>query len=316
MTWGQLRLQLQTSAPGVSLDLLDEWLNTRYEQVLEATDWQGLNYHATVETLAAYQSTTDSVTVTIGSTAVVGAGTAWTSASTLGRKFYIPGDAVIYTVAAWTDATHLTLDRGYEGNGVTDTGTVLAGDAYVIMQNVYALPGDVRAITTITDPVSGFPLNPMSKDQLDQSAGPRTLVNDPKCWAPIEDSNEASPPVVKQVEFFPPPLYARGMLVEYIHVATAFDGGNTSGVPLPFVSNTVLLAGVRADIWNHLEKPAKALIYENAFTRELDRLLLVEHAQRRVKVPVKMADRFTRHRLARASRGFNNAWGPGAGGPN
>lgn len=384
MTWGQLRFQLQTSAPGVSLDLIDEWLNTRYEQVLEATDWQGLNYHTTVQTQAAYQSGTgiatttatggsasltitvasatglaigqtvagagiaggttvanlaglvvtlsavttaalnatqltftssDSVTVQMGNSTVTGADTWWTSAI-VGQKFYVPGDVGIYTVTAVGSNTSLTLDRPYEGNGVDLPGTTYAGSNYVLMQNVYPLPSDVRAISTVLDPVTGFPLNPMSKDQLDQSAGPRTLVNDPTCFAPIEDSNEAFPPVIKQIEFFPPPLHNRGMVIEYLHVATAFDGGNTSGTPLPFVSNTVLLAGVRADIAAHLGNAAQALIYGKAFDRELDRLLLVEHAQRRVKVRVQMADRFTRHRLQRASRGFNNAWGPGAGGPN
>lgn len=315
MTWGQLRLQLQTSAPGVSLDLLDEWLNTRYEQVLEATDWQGLKYHAIVRTQAAYQSSTDSVTFTVGNAAVVGAGTTWT-AGLVGQKMYRPGDSTIYTVTTWTDATHLALDRPYEGNGIDPPATAYAGAPYVFMQNVYALPGDVRSIVEVLDPVSGFPMNLMSKAQLDQSAGPRTLVNDPKSCAPIEDSAETSPPVVKQLEFFPPPLHARGFPVEYVHTALAFDGGNTSGVPLPFVSNTVLLAGVRADIATHLEKPAQAVIYEAAFMRELNRLLLVEHAQRRVKTPIRMADRFTRHRLNRASRGTNNSWGPGAGGPN
>lgn len=314
MTWGQLRLQLQTSAPGIPLDLLDEWLNTRYEQVLEATDWQGLKYHTTVQTTAAYQSSADSVTFVVGSNTVTGSGTSWTSAIT-GQKIYRPGDAVTY-IATYVSATSLTLDRNYEGNGVDASGTVYSGSSYVLMQNVYQLPSDVRSIASVIDPVTGFPLNPMSKDQLDQSAGPRTLVNDPTAYAPIEDSNESSLPVVKQIEFFPPPLYARGMTVEYVHTANAFDGGNTAGSPLPFVSNTVLLAGVRADIAVHLGKAAQALAYESAFARELDRLLLVEHAQRRVKTPIRMADRFTRHRLQRASRGFNNAWGPGAGGPN
>ncbi len=385
MTWGQLRLQLQTSAPGVSLDLIDGWLNARYEQVLEVTDWQGLKYHTTILTQAAYQSgagiatttatanaasftitvasnagilvgqtaigagipgittsvtavagstvtlsamttaalnntqvtfnSADTVTVEMGSDVVTGANTWWTSAI-VGQRFYIPGDVGIYTVTAVASNTSLALDRNYEGNGVDLPGTVYPAVNYVLMQNVYDMPSDCRSIATVMDPVTGFPLNPMSKDQLDMSAGPRTLVSDPTCFAPIEDTNEGSPPVIRQIEFFPPPLHARGMVIEYVHIATAWNGSSTSLSPLPFVSSTVLLEGVRADIATHLEKMAQAMKYEAAFERELNRLLLVEHAQRRVKVKIFMADRFTRHRLQRASRGFNNAWGPGAGGPN
>ena len=49
MTWGQLRLTLQIAAPGVSLDLVDAWINARYEKILERTDWSGLNRHGTTQ---------------------------------------------------------------------------------------------------------------------------------------------------------------------------------------------------------------------------------------------------------------------------
>lgn len=315
MTWGQFRLSLQTAAPGVSLDLIDEYLNTTYEQVLEATDWQGLDYHTTIQTKAAYQSSTDSATLTVGSPTIVASGTLW-SGTLIGEKFYRPGDSVIYNIAALPDTTHITLDRGYEGNGFDAAGTVYSASPYVFMQNVYAMPADVRSIKSILNPVTGLPLDQMSKTELDQSAGPRTLVADPGAFAPIEDSNESSPPVIKQVEFYPPPLRMRGMVVEYVHTATGFDGGNTSGSPLPFISSTIMLAGCRAKIAVYLKDQAGAVLYKAEFKEELDRLLLLEHAQRRVKVPVRMANRFTRHRLQRAGRGYNNTWGPGAGGPN
>lgn len=313
-TWGQLRFQLQTSAPGVSADLLDEWLNSRYEQVLEATDWTGLEYHATIQTKAAYQSTTDSVTFTVGSTTVTGSGTSWTSAIT-GLKIYRPGDTVIYT-ATYASGTGLTLDRPYEGNGTDAPGTVYAASPYVFMQNVYPLPTDVGTVTSIIDPVTGFPLTRFSKDNLDFSAGPRTLVQNPGGYCLYDDGPETSPPVLHQVEFYPPPLYARGMLMEYIHAAQGFDGGNTSGSPLPWVSNSILLAGCRADINTYLGKMAQSMKYEAEFTRELNRMLLLEHTQRRTKTKVRMASRFVRHRMARAARGLNPYWGPGAGGPN
>lgn len=315
MTWGQLRLQLQTSAPEVSLDLLDEWLNTRYEQVLEATDWIGLKAHSTIQTTAAYQSVTDTVTATVGSTAVAGLGTTWTTAIT-GQRFYVPGNTATY-IAAYVSGASLTLDRPYEGNGSDPAGTVYAASPYVFMQNVYSLPSDCRSVVTVLDAITGLPLGSFTKDGLDRSVGPRTLVGYPQSWAEYDDSTELSPPVLHQIELYPPPLYARGFPLEYLRAALGFDGGNTSGNPLPFVSNSVLLHGVRADIQLHLKDFTAAKGYELMFQEELARLLRVEHQQRRVKTSLKMADRFTRHRLARAARGMQNAWRGGTpGGPN
>lgn len=323
-TWGGLRMQLALSMPGVPLDSWDEFINGRYEQVLEAADWQGVKYHAALQTIAAYQSTSDTVTLTVGSASVAGVGTAWTSAATLGMKLYRPGDTVIYTVAAWGSSNSLTLDRPYEGKGTDLAGVVYAGAAYVLMQNVYALPADVRTVVSLIDPVSGLPLQQMSKEGLDAAAGVRTLVQDPQCWALTDDSTEESPPVAHQVELYPPPMRARGISVEYLHAADGFDGSNTGAGPMPWVSMSVLLYGCRADGHAYLAgqsaEPGPHLqlvkMYEAKFQEELARLLRVEFQQRRPKTALRMADRFTRHRLARSTRGLANNWGIGAGGPD
>lgn len=313
-TWGQLRLILQTGAPEVPLDLLDSWLNERYEQVLEATDWIGRKAHASLETTAAYQSSTDSVTATVGSTAVTGLHTSWTSAIT-GQRFYIPGDTAVY-VMTYVSATSLTLDRAYEGQGSDPAGTVYSASPYVFMQDVYTLPSDCDSVVTVLDPISGQPLAPFTKDGLDASVASRALIGYPQSWAQYDDSAEASPPVLHQIQLYPPPQYARGFPLEYLRLANAFTGSNTSSSPLPFLSNSVLLNGVRADIQVYLENFTGAKGYEAMFENELARLLRVEHTQRRVKTSVKMADRFTRHRLARSARGLMSAWRGGEpGGP-
>jgi hypothetical protein len=303
------------TAPDASINVVDEFLNTRYEQVLEATDWTGLRSRSTLETQAAYQSATDTATLTVGSSAVVGVGTAWTSAR-IGQKFYRTGDTPVYTVAAWTDGTHLTLDRAYEGNGSDAAGVVYAGSAYVFMQNVYALPSDCRSVERILDADSNMPLVPLTPAALDASAGTRALVADPDCYAEIEDSPESAPPVLHQVELYPPPLYARGFTVEYLRAAFSFNGLNLTQSPLPFVSSSVLLYGVRADVAAFQGKLPLAQMYEAKFQEELKRLLLVEHAFRRQKGTLQMAGRFTRHRLARSTRGLNTAWRGDPGGAN
>ena len=306
-TWGNLRFLLLQAAsgqtPAPSLDLIDSWLNSRYGQVLEANGWIGLRARTTLTTTAAYQSGTDTVTLTVGSAAVTGTGTSWTSGR-IGMRFYRPGDTVIYTVTAVGGATSLTLDRPYEGNGVNAVGTVYAASGYVFHQDVYALPADARGIESVIDVVTGFPMQGFTQAELEQSIGPRTLIADPESYAEIEDTAEpASGATLHQLQFYPPPRFARGYTLEYLREANRFNGTNLAQSPLPFVSDTVLLNGVRADISIWQGNLTVAAAYEAKFREELQRLQLLEHSQRKKPARLQMADRFTRHRLARAERG-------------
>ena len=315
MTWGQLRLLVQAEFPSVvSADLLDGALNSRYEQVLEAADWTGLREHAILQTQAAYQSSTDTATLTLGSNAVTGVGTAWT-AGYVGWRFYVPGDTVIYSVVTVPGVGSLTLDRAYEGNGYDAPGTVYTLKPYVFMQHIYALPADCDSLVTVLDPVTMLPMQKFSKDGLDRSYGPRTFLNDPLSYCTYDDSPETAPPVLHQIEFAPPPVRSRGIPIEYQREIVFFDGTNTSLSPLPFVSGTVLLYGARADLAASGGELAKAKLYEAKFQEELAKLLRKEMAARK-KPKLMMDDRFTRHRIARAGRGLNRYWGPGQGGPN
>jgi hypothetical protein len=329
MTWGQLRFQLKTAAPGIADDLLDEFLNARYEQVLGKTNWRGLEASGTVQTTAAYQSGADTVTLTVGSASVVGSGTAWVTGQT-GLLLYRTGDLSVYTFT-YVTATSGTLDRPYDGNGSDAAGTVYANSAYVLMQDTYDLPSDLATLISALNPTTGFPLDRFSMAEMRASLGPRTLVQAPTSYAVDDDSSEQTPPVTHQIRFYPPPLNAAGIPIEYIRSATGFDGSDTNASPLPFVSNTVLLEGCRADVQLYLASQAAAAGsggaaaahaklaegYELKFTRELGRMLLEEHARRRKLAPMQMADRFTRHRMARATRGMRSNWRGGTpGGSN
>ena len=306
---------LQQSVPGVSLDLLDSWLNERYRSVLSATDWNGLKAHSVLQTTAAYQSpTTESVTLSVGSPSVTGVGTLWSDPGVTGRQFYRTGDQTVYTVAALNSPTSLTLDRPYEGNGTDSPGAAYAGAAYAFMTDIYALPDDTRAPVTVINPVTGKPMGEFTKDGMDVSRGTRATVGDPWAFCIYDDSPESSPPVNKQIQFYPPPKYARGLDVEYLRDANVFNGENTNSSPLPFVTDAVLLAGTRADAWLHLEKIQKAAGYQLAFNTELARMLQVEHTENRRKTSFHMNPAFTRHRLARIDRIHGRNWGLGQGG--
>lgn len=304
MTWGQLRFNVLQSSPGISITLVDEWLNSRYEQVLEATDWTGIHARATIETQAAYQSGSDTVTLTVGSDAVAGLGTAFT-ANLVGMRFYAAGDNPIYTVKAYTDATHITLDRPYEGRANDAPGAVYPHMAYTFMQNVYPLPADCRAIERLYDATYQYPMQEMTPGELAESNGPVTHLGDPQIFAQIEDTPEViGAPTVHQVQLSPAPRYARGHVLEYLRDPYRFTGINLTQCPLPFVSTSVLMYGVRADIAAYQGKMQQAAAYESKYKQELNQLLQVEHSQRRAPGTIRMAPRFTRHRLERAVRGY------------
>ena len=321
-TWGQLRMLLQTSCPGVSLDLLDEWLNERYKSVLSATDWNGLKSHWMLQTEAAYNSVPgETVTLTVGSATVTGTATYWSDVTgnpygyVTGRQFFRPGDRQVYVIAAINSLTSITLDRPYEGNG-TDFGATYSGQPYTMMRDIYTLPDDASVPVTIINPATGKPMGEFTKDGMDVSRGTRATTGDPWSFCIYDDTPETSPPVAHQVQLYPPPKYARGFDTEYLRNANIFTGENTKASPLPFVTDTVLLSGARADAWLHLENFQKAAGYQVAYQTELDRMLLAEHTRNRKTTSFHMETRFTRHRAARVDRQYGRMWGPGQGGPN
>lgn len=225
MTWGQIRFQILQTSPGLNLDILDGWLNARYEQVLEAGDWTGIHARASITT--------------------------------------------------------------------------------IIGEPVYTLPPDCSSVETIIDPITGYPLIRFTPGELDDSAGLRTQVCNPAYFAEIEPEPEmVNQTPLHQITLFPTPSAVLTYGVEYLRSAFGFDSQNLSQSPLPFVSMSVLLFGVRADIALAAGKLPQAQGYESQFKEELLRLLRVEHAQRRAKPTMRMAARFVRHRLDRVLRGY------------
>ncbi len=221
----------------------------------------------------------------------------------------------------WRGKQALTLDRPYEGNGSDLAGTVKAGSAYVFMQHIYSLPSDCSSVIEIIGSVAEQPLVEFSQLGLDRSTAIRTLIGEPQAFAVYDDTPEAVPPVLHQVEFYPPPQYARGLELSYIRTNVYFDGQSTSLGPLPWISSATLLYGCKADIAIDQEKFGKAKALEGKFQEQLAADLRQEFHQRKPYTAMSMASRFTRHRMQRTNRGggshnFGPDGPPGIPGPN
>jgi len=290
--WGQLRMQIQQSVPGLTLDKTDEFLTTRYARVLDHMRWFWLEQTAYVETIAPYRSTTDTVAVTQGSNAIVGTGTNWTSGFN-GFKFQAEADGAFY-VFTFVDATHATLDRVYEDS--TESGL-----GYSLFKNVYPLPSDCKRVLEVESADDGFPLDELTEMEMGNSVGFRDEIGSPAVYAITPSPESLDGGTTWQIEFFPIPGYAKGYPVRYERSGNAFTGSNTGSSPLPFVSDGVLLSGARADAWADAQNPNQAKLYEMKF---LDELATMTRAARRQMGAAKLkpARRYTRHRIRRLLR--------------
>lgn len=292
MTWGELRLQLRISAPGVADDLIDESVNNRYARVLEHRAWSWLETSAYVESIAPYSSTTDTVAVTQGSNAITGTGTTWSSALN-GLKFQLVSDGTFYSFT-YVSATTATLDRVYEG-------TTSTASPYRLFTNIYALPDDFKAILQESSAENGFDLTPLDEVGMGEQVGFRNAIGTPEVYAITPSPEDLDGGFSWQIEMFPIPTAAKGYPIRYLRAAPAFDGVNTSDNPLPFVSDAVILAGCRADLNAHLEKFQKAAYYEVRFEDELKTMTMADVLKQPIR-QLQMARRFTRHRLLRSMR--------------
>jgi hypothetical protein len=270
-SWGQIRLLLQKFAgPQISLDQIDHAINARYELILSLMNWHAIEASAVLRTTAAYSA--GAITLTTGSTAVTGVGTAWTSAMS-GRQLFL-GNGPVYTVTILS-ATSLTLDRPFEGT---------AYGAYWLAQTLYQLPDDCRNLRSISSPVDGANLDAIDEDVFGELEGSFLAVNEPAgSYVPQPDGVDGQTgATVQQILLYPVPTLAQGYPIKYDAVAEAFDGSSTTDAPLAAVSSSALIAGAKADL--ELEKPngslAKAAAYEAMYAAFFRAMIHLENDKR------------------------------------
>lgn len=291
-TWGQIRLLLQQFAgPRISLDVIDHAIRARYELILSLMEWKGVEASGVLETQAAYNAGT--ITLTAGSTAVVGVGTAWSGAYS-GWQLFL-GSGPVYTVTI-TSGTTLTLDRPFEGGPQS---------AYWLAQSIYQLPDNCRELRSIFSPFDGGQLPSIDEDIFGALEGSFLAINMPSTnYVPQPDGIDAvTGATVQQILLYPVPTLAQGYPIKYDAIAVSFDGTSTTEGPLAFVSSAGLIAGCKADL--ELEKPngslAKSQTFEAAFASFFRAMLHVENAKRPAQRMIQ-EDQYWVHRTQRFLR--------------
>ena len=145
MTYGQLKLRLTQAFPSISLDLIEGWVNDRYQEILGELPWFRENIQAVLETSAPY--TTGTVSVVQGSSNLTLTGGAW-DASVHGVGFRVTGQPDYYEFSATSPTTGL-LERAYDG-------PTADGAAYSLFQFVFPLPANCVPEHVIVDPDSDW----------------------------------------------------------------------------------------------------------------------------------------------------------------
>jgi hypothetical protein len=281
-TWGQIRYELTKGNPGVDLELLNGWIKSAYQEILDHRKWPLLeDQDADIVTVAPYRDGT--VSLTNGSTTVTGTDTTFTSAMT-GRRFRVTGRYEIYTFT-YVGATSGTLDRNYEGD--TDTEAT-----YEIFKSVFSLESDVGVLNGVTNPYLGIDMTKYTSQRLDDEAAGRSTFGHSSVFVPLSKTT---------VELYPIPDAVYSYPYRFSPDPTEFSGSNTTASPLAWITDDAIIAGAQYRILRNAKDYAGADREESRFQRMLMQLSDKE-SRRAGPTPIRMEPQFTTHRRIRASR--------------
>uniref|UniRef100_A0A6M3IFK9 Putative tail protein n=1 Tax=viral metagenome TaxID=1070528 RepID=A0A6M3IFK9_9ZZZZ len=111
-----MALNIREFCPFLSIPVIKQRINVRYKQIIGAEDWEFLRDSTTVKLIGVHTSTSsETVTVTEDSTAVLGVGTTFTTDCAAGDYFLVGTEDQPYVVSSVTDNLNLVLEQVYGG---------------------------------------------------------------------------------------------------------------------------------------------------------------------------------------------------------
>lgn len=294
MTYGQIKMQLQKLLPGVDQELLEGWIQGRYQRILDTVSWKRQEAESVIAAPASYAIGT--VTATQGSNVVTSDGTTptvWSSAMN-GRMIRIANGQEYYQFT-FVSATSGTLDRNYEGISTT-------ASAYRIDQNVFLMPSNariIRGVRPLHDRARGLEI--LTPGDLNRVSSFRSSYGTPRYAAPTWD-NFSDPPQL-QLELYPVPSsptptgQVLSWVIDYIFDEAELDKDGSSATLKPFARPAAIMAGVCADCMR--PRPqwpgdiAAAQLYEADYTALVEQQLMI-NAQQRGPQSIKLAPHLRR----------------------
>lgn len=286
MTYGQLKLRLTQAFPGISLDLIEGWINDRYQEILAELPWTRLTVMSVLQTTAPY--TQGTVTVTQGSNTVGLLGGAWNQNMDV-HCFRVSGDPDFYEFH-YINATTAALDRAYDG-------TTKAGAAYSLSQSVYVMPTDCRFLQ---DDAFNSPLGPLTRfthQQIDAFDPQRMQTGTPRAWCSYMDSDNVPPQF--QVELWPQP--DKVMSLPFTYQSTGGDLTSEDQILQVWMQPAALVEGVTSKIKAHMKDYTGAQFHAAAATAAL-KTMRGDEAQKLAPAEIRLTDYYVAYRRRRWNR--------------
>ncbi len=288
-TLGSLQYRISKTPLGAGIDseVLLGYVNDRIEEICRLTEWQRLKKASTIQTVDEY--VTGTIDLAVGASAGTGTGTTFTAAMT-GRRIR-PANLLEYYIFTRVSNTSFTIDRPFENDDDLDDA------AFTIFQPIYALPSDLREVTSLRNPTLGIELQEVDRNYINRNAASRINIESPRLYAPYPDSSDGLP----QIELYPAPSEAVGLPLEYIAQAPFFTIDDTDELIPDWISIPCLRAGVEAELCKlHHD-------YQGKQVAEMDFMRLLggvtgENARSKPATETNMANRYTEHRAQRTMR--------------
>jgi len=239
-TYSVLWRKVLLRCPSAGQMLARDWINNAFRRLNERRAWSWLVKRGQFLTVDAYS--TGTAVVTHNSTAVTGNGTTFTAAM-VGRQFVVSG-APIYTIATYTDATHIVLDDEYGGD--TD-----ATASYQIYKCYMDMPTDFHSFISVWDAASASDIATVTTQrELNRRDPQRTNTGDPYLLAFLDYYLQTGETItVPRYELWPHPTAQA--VYPYIYEARPTDLEDTSATLPRFLHGDLLveMALEQAAMW-------------------------------------------------------------------
>lgn len=226
LSFGEMIGRVAQWNPNVPTTMIREWINEAYRSIIGRRMWYGLMVRGQVVVPNVYS--TGTVTVTQGSTDIVGVGTAWTNAMAL-QQLRVGFNTGFYNIKTVNSATDLTLDLPWGGPTQTSVG-------YSISQVWVTLGPNVKSILEMVNQRQGYRL---------YTQIPQTVLNKYDTWrtttgwtflcCPKEATVDGQP----QFELYPAPTFQQAFpFLSYIQPPDMVNDGD---FPYPFFRPEALM---------------------------------------------------------------------------
>jgi hypothetical protein len=272
---------LRLYVPQLPYTLCQQIVRDRYRRVLERRDWSGLRgeFEFILNPLKT-GAAGNTVTATLNSPTIVGAGTAFASTD-VGRQFKLGQGSIYSILAVNVGGQTLTLDRNYSL-------ATIASSVYTIFDGYVNAPSDFKTWMTAVDRLMGWRLRTwITQDELNMWDPQRTFFGNPYVLADRRYFTDINGVTTYQFEAWPYNSAQRAIHCFYFKLGS--DLIQDTDLPIYPIRSDALVSGALADVarWPGTpERPnpyfGKMALYTSYEAEYEDKFIEIERADENI----------------------------------